>query len=75
METAFGNTKAWHRLNKARYRGLGQVARQALLSATAYNLKKLFKHQRMVPTVAMAMALPPAGLADALVRRLCRFFH
>jgi len=38
VETAFGNTKAWHRLNKARYRGLGRVSCQALLSATAYCL-------------------------------------
>ena len=76
VETAFGNTKAWHRLNKARYRGLGKMACQALLSATAYNLKKLLKHQRLVATAAMAMELHSTGLADALVRRRrCRCFH
>ena len=46
VETAFGNPKAWHRLNKAKYRALGKVACQALLGATAYHLEKLLKHQR-----------------------------
>ena len=35
--------------------GLGKVACQALLNATAYNLKKLLKHQRLVATGAVAM--------------------
>ena len=76
METAFGNTKAWHRLNKARYRGLGKVACQALLSAAAYNLKKLLKHKKLVATGAMAMGLPSTGHPVAAVcrsRRCHRF--
>ena len=55
---------------------VGEVSRHSveayaqLLSATAYNLKKLLKQQRSVATGAMAMAVPTTkGLADALVRR------
>jgi transposase len=44
VETANAELKNSHGMRKARYRGRWRVTIQALLSATAYNLKKLVKY-------------------------------
>ncbi|MBI2166243.1 MAG: transposase [Chloroflexi bacterium] len=65
VETVFADTKTRHGLSRARYRGLRKFSAQAFLSATAYNLKKYLKHERMVADGAMALALPSTILPAA----------
>ncbi len=58
METVFADTKVRHGLGRAKYRGLEKFTAQALLSAMAYNLKKLLRHHWTVVSGAVALALP-----------------
>jgi len=43
MEGIMGQTKTYHGMKKARFRGLSKVEIQFLLTATALNLKKMVK--------------------------------
>ncbi|MBI4215892.1 MAG: transposase [Chloroflexi bacterium] len=74
MESVFADTKTKHVLGRAKYRGLRKLTAQALLSATAYNLKKLLRHQRMAAgghAMVLPVTVPQAVLALALGRRWC----
>ena len=72
VEPVFGNLLPHYGLRRMNVRGLAGAHKPMLLTAVAYNLKKLLKHrpQRQV-SVAMALPRPLLGV-NRRVRRLCR---
>lgn len=70
VETAFASEKKDLGLKRARFRGLINVGIQSLLTATAYNIKKLVKYtgdsKRRLKEVMKSPILPP--LRDSAVK-------
>jgi hypothetical protein len=61
VETVFGDGKERRGLRRARCRGLDAVRIQALLTATAQNIRKLALHRPAGPTLSPAHAPTDAG--------------
>jgi hypothetical protein len=68
VEPVFGNLLQHYGLRRVGTKGRTAAHKTMLLSAIAYNLKKLLKHQPK-QAVSLALALQPAALQLA-----CRFF-
>jgi len=52
IERAFGEAKTWHRMARARYRGLGRVTIQVLMTFMCMNAKKIARRTRLQPRLA-----------------------
>jgi len=65
VETVFASEKKDLGLKRAKFRGLTNVSIQSLLTATAYNIKKLLKyargHRKKLKTVIKSPILPVLG--------------
>ena len=71
VETVFGDGKERRGLRRARCRGLDAVRIQALLTATAQNIRKLALHRPAGPILSPAHA--PTGIGRSPVPHLRRF--
>ncbi|NCE65998.1 hypothetical protein D1159_15775 [Pseudoflavonifractor sp. 524-17] len=69
----FSHQKANHNLQRTRKRGLGKAAEHCLLSATAFNLKRMVKLLRGLPPRILYSLLPPSR--RLIFRRLLLFLQ
>ena len=67
-EGNFSHQKANHNLKRIRMRGLGKATVHCLLSATAFNLKRMV---RLLIQPLLFLAYLPYSLLDMLFRCLC----
>jgi hypothetical protein len=51
VERLFGEAKVWHRMGRARYRGLGRVAMGVIMTLIVMNAKKMATRSRAAPVV------------------------
>jgi IS5 family transposase len=51
VERLFGAAKVWHRMGRARYRGLGRVAIGVIMTLIVLNAKKMATRPRATPVV------------------------
>jgi len=52
IERVFGEAKTWHRMMRARYRGLERVAVQVLMTFICLNAKKMAQRTKLEPKMA-----------------------
>jgi hypothetical protein len=54
VERLFGEAKLWHRMGRARYRGLGRVAIGVIMTLIVINAKKMALRPGATPAVCAA---------------------
>ncbi|GAW93999.1 hypothetical protein TC41_1879 [Calderihabitans maritimus] len=57
IERVFAEAETWHRMMRARYRGLERVAIQVLMTFICLNAKKMAHRARLASEIATKMTL------------------
>jgi len=53
VERLFGEAKGWHRMGRARYRGLGRVAIGVIMTLIVLNAKKMATRSGTTPALCV----------------------